>query len=105
MAAYKKFLSGEPLSEVAVAPHSTDNSAPGPSSQPPLDKIHRQLFDTLQMIQREAAAWHRAHPERESELGSLSQLLDTYLRADNTVQAQQTADMILRLIRTNSSAD
>jgi hypothetical protein len=108
MAAYRKFLKGEPLSEAATAsaaPTSVDNSRSDPvlqaSAGQPLDEMHRQLVNKMQMIQREAPAWLHAHADRELELGPLFQRLDRYLRANDANEAQQTADMILRIIRTN----
>ncbi len=96
--AYKKFLSGEPLSE-AAAP---DPAARGPS-QPPLDKLHQELVDEAQIIQREAPAWLQAHPERRLEIGPLFGKLDAYLKTNDIAGARPIADQILRMIRDQPS--
>jgi hypothetical protein len=101
IAAYKKFLNGEPLSEGAqtAAPGaSEDMSSDAPPPPPPA------LVEKMQTIQRDAPAWLRAHPERRPQLGPLFQQLDSRLRANDTVQAQQIADAILHMIGADSAA-
>jgi hypothetical protein len=104
--AYQKFLKGEPLSESgpSAAPPETANissssAAQGSVRQPP-EQV-QQLSVKVQRIQREVPAWVQAHPERKAELESLFQQLDNHVRANDMTGTQQTADAILRLIRTN----
>jgi len=104
IAAYRKFLNGESLSERAAKapPASADTPPAGPSPQAadsrPTDAAHARLVDTVQKIQRDAPAWLEAHPDRQSELGPLFAQLDRRLKANDTIEAQRTADTILRLI-------
>lgn len=106
MSAYRKFLAGEPLSEVsakaepASASRAPLRSSPRAAAEPPLEKNHQQLVDTVEIIQRDAPAWLQAHPDKQSELGPLFAQLDRYLKVDDTIGAQRTADTILRLIHT-----
>jgi hypothetical protein len=102
--AYQEFLKAEPLSERAPsnAPPTASNqlSAPQESVRPPSGRV-QQLSEKMQIIQRNAMTWVQAHPDRKPELESLFQQLDNNEKANNMDQAQQTADAILRLLRTD----
>ena len=99
IAAYRKFLTGAPLSEAAptVKASPYDDSDNATSAHLPAEPP-RSLVDRMQMIQSDAPAWLRLHPDRESQLGPLFQQLDSQIKANDFIQAQKTADMILQMI-------
>ena len=105
--AYQKFLKGEPLTDEALAttaPHAAGTMsfipAPNGSALQSSERV-QQLSDKMQRIQRGVLPWVQAHPERKPEFESLFQQLDNHARANDMTGTQQTADAMLRLIRTN----
>ena len=88
IAAYRKFLKGDPLADAGAQPN------PSASAASPGD----MLPNKIQTIQTGAAAWMQAHPDRQMELRSLFIKLDGFLREQKEQEADQIADAILRLI-------
>lgn len=81
--AYRKFLDGEALIESA-----SDLTAPVSGSLP----------EKVQQIQTQLPTWIQSHPDKQSEVETLTQQLDAALKAGNIQDAQAAADAILSLI-------
>ncbi len=78
LAAYRKFLDGEPLIEG--------------------DYAFPNLPERIQRIQRELPAWLQQHPGRQAEIEALLHELDGYVRENNYAEASRVADEILAII-------
>ncbi|MEP7291830.1 MAG: hypothetical protein ABI835_08595 [Chloroflexota bacterium] len=81
--AYRKFLSGESLTET-----TTDMAA----------SIGGSLPAKIQQIQADLPGWMQNHPTRQSEIEPLVRQLDQALRENRLEDVQDIADAILRLI-------
>jgi len=87
IAAYRKFLSGEILSEGTAA-----------SASPPSVSSGGNFRDKLLKIQNEMPAWMKAHPGRQPEAAPLLQKLNERMEASDMAGAEQAADRILNFI-------
>lgn len=83
LAAYRKFLNGEPLVEGEYA--------------------FPNLPERIQRIQRELPSWIQQHPDRQAEIEALLQQLDGYVQENNYAEASRVADAILAMIDSAAS--
>jgi hypothetical protein len=85
VAAYRKFLRGEPLDEKAASASSALFEAP------------LALRAKIERIQKQLPAWVQAHGRERVE--PLMKTLDQHIRSQNLTEAEKTADRVLELIQ------
>jgi hypothetical protein len=95
LAAYRKFLTGQTLSEASVGTLQMQSST--------IDVAVETLPSKVAKIQSEAPAWLKAHPDRQSELDAQFRELDAYMRSNDPVNAVKTANTILNLMGEQST--